>query len=325
MGSFIGHALPGSLFIVGGLWWMFHVILDYAASLKKDQAKKQTSIQGPWRRVPSKRLRNVPLEPLLKLIGPLAGIIGELSSIHFQLLDKNNEFVKPNKFAHSSMYGFFAFSGLIEILNLYKITNFSPDTEYMALALAFAVEGTLFAFHLHGRDMFDVRIHTLLYIVIYLAALVILLEACLPKLRRELFMARSVLVLTQGTWFWEIAYTIYGSKKWFENAGKDLTEKQLMLDTEVMTVSITWHLLFWLGLLLFCCITTNFLYKYDKLPAFCLNHGKTEKVSSLLNGKFLKENELSLSEEEEILLKRHSEENDNMSTGMLRINIDEEA
>ena len=324
MGSFIGHALPGSLFIVSGLWWMFHVTLDYAASLKKDKSRKLMNT-GSWRRIPSKRLKNIPFEPLLKLFGPLAGIIGELSPIHFQLLDKNNEFIKPNKFAHSSMYGFFAFSGLIEILNLYKITNFSPETEYVVLALAFAVEGTLFGFHLHGRDMFDVRIHTLLYIVIYLAALVIILEACLPKRRRELFMARTVLVLTQGTWFWEIAYTIYGSKKWFQNAKRDLTEKQLMLDIEVMTVSMMWHLLYWMGLVLFCCIITHVLYKYDKLPAFCRNHGKTEKGSNLLNGKSLTENELSLSEEEEILLKHDSEDNDNMSTGMLRNNIDEAA
>ena len=321
MGSFRGHALPGSLFIFFGLWWMFHVILDYAASLKKGREESRSST-GSWRRLPSKRLRNIPLEPLLKFFGPLAGIIGELSPIHFQLLDKDNEFVKPNKFAHSSMYGFFAFSGLIEILNLYKITSFSPEAEYGVLALAFAVEGTLFAFHLHGRDMFDVRIHTLLYIVIYSVALVIFLEACLPKRRRELFMARSVLVLTQGSWFWEIAYTIYSSKKWFQNAKKDLTEKQLMLDTEVITVSIMWHLLFWMALLLVSCVTTNFLYKCNKLPAFCLNLEKVEKGASLLNGKFLTDNELSLSEEEEILLKTDREDNDNVSNSMLNNNIE---
>ena len=323
MGSFNGHALPGSLFIVGGLWWMFHAIMEYAASLKEQGKNRgEPSNTRSWRRFPSKRLRNIPFEPLLKLFGALVGIIAELRAVHFQLVDKNNEFVKPDKFAHSSMYGFFAFSGLIEILNLYKVTQFSREAEYAILALAFGVEGTLFAFHLHGRDMFDVRIHTLLYIVIYLAALVILLEACLPKFRRELFMARTVLVLTQGTWFWEIAYTMYGSNKWFGDAEKDLTEEQLMLDTEVITISIMWHLLCWSGVVLFLCIVTNCLYKCDKLPVCCLSHGNAEKSSSVLNRKFLAENEIP--DEEEILLKRDSE-NNNPSSEMLSNNIDEEA
>ena len=328
MGSFIGHALPGSFFIAFGFWFLFHVILEYATSLKEQAVKnrRESSNRRSWRRLSCKRLRKIPFEPLLKLFGALVGIIAELFAIHFQLVDKNNEFVKPDKFAHSTMYGFFGFSGLIEILNHYKVTQFSREAEYTLLALAFGVEGTLFAFHLHGRDMFDVRIHTLLCIVIYLAALVILLEACLAKFRRELFMARTVLVLTQGTWFWEIAYTIYGRNKWFVDANVDLTEKELMLDTEIMTVSIMWHLLGWSTLVLLCCIVTSFLYKRDRLPVCCSSYGNAEKSSSFLNGKFLSaEIDFSPSDEEEILLKRDSGENNNPSSEMLSNNIDEEA
>ena len=254
------------------------------------------------------------------------GIVAEIGPIHFQLVDKNNKFQCANNFAHSTMYGFFAFSGLIEILNLYNVTQFSREAEYVLLATAFGVEGTLFAFHLHGRNMFDVRIHTLLYIVVYLAALVIFLEACLAKFRRELFMARTVLVLTQGSWFLEIAYTIYGAKKWFEDADIDLTAKELMLDTEVITVSIMWHLLWWSMLLLFCCIATNCLYKRDKLPNCCSSHGDVGNDSSFFNGTILKADvDHSLSDEEEILLKRDAAENSNPSSKMLSNNIDEEA
>ena len=325
MGSFYGHVLPASFFIAFGFWWLFHVILEYAASIKEQPGKnrRESSNQRSWRRLPCKRLRKIPFEPLLKLLGALVGIIAELSVIHFQLVDKNNEFVRPNRFAHSTMYAFFGFSGLIEILNLYKVTQFSEEAEYISLALAFGVEGTLFAFHLHGRNIFDVRIHTLLYIVIYLAALVILLEACLAKFRRELFIARTVLVLTQGTWFWEIAYTIYGKNNWFVDR---LTEKELMLDTEIMTVSIMWHLLGWSTLVLLCCIATSCFYKRDRLRVCCSSYGNAEKSSSFLNGKFLSaENDFSPSDEEEILLKRDSGENNNPSFEMLSNNIDEEA
>ena len=327
MGSYEGHALPGSMFIVIGLWWLFHVALENAANLT-EQGKKRRNLSNTrsWRRFPCTRLRKIPFEPLLKFIGGLIGIVAELSRIHFQLVDKNNKFQSPNKFAHSTMYGFFAFSGFVEILNLYNVTQFSREAEYVLFASAFWVEGALFAFHLHGRDMFDVRIHTLLYIVIYLAALVILLEACLPKFRRELFMARTILVLTQGTWFLEIAYTIYGSNKWFEFTEKDLTEEELMLDTEVMTVSIMWHLLGWSMLVLFCCISTNCLYKWDKLPVCCSSYGNAEESASSSNGRVLTaELNHALSDEEEILLKQDSAENNNPSFGNLSNNIDEEA
>lgn len=252
--------------------------------------------------------------------------MAELSPISFQLVDESNRFTMPNRFAHSTMYGFFALSGLFELLNLYKVTHFTREAEYVVLAIAFAVEGTLFSFHLHGRDMFDVRIHTLLYIVIYLVAVVILLEACTPaRFRRELFMARSVLVLTQGTWFWEIAYTLYGPKKWFSNAKKDLTEKELMLDTELITVCIMWHLLFWTGVLLFCCVVVNFLHKRERLPVCCMSYGNVEKSpTSQLNEKhFAPENYIS--DEEEILLKRDAGKNKNESSKLLINEIDEEA
>ena len=327
MGSYEGHALPGSMFIFIGLWWLFHVALENAANLKEQgKTRRNFSNTRSWRRFPCRRLRKIPLEPLLKLIGGLIGIVAELSGIRFQLVGENSEFQKPNKFAHSTMYGFFAFSGLVEILNRYNITQFSREAEYVVFSSAFWVEGTLFAFHLHGRDMFDVRIHTLLCIVIYLAALVILLEACLPRFRRELFMARTIFVLTQGTWFLEIGYTIYGSNKWFEGAKKDLTEEELMLDTEVITVSIMWHLLGWSMLVLFCCIATNCLYKCDKLPLCCSSYGDDEESASSLNGRVLTaELDHALSDEQEILLKRDLAENNNASFGTPSNNIDEEA
>ena len=72
----------------------------------------------------------------------------KLFAIHFRLTDENNKFVKPDKFGHSTMYAFFGFSGLIEIFNHYRITQFSKEAEYIILGLAFAVKGNLFAFRL---------------------------------------------------------------------------------------------------------------------------------------------------------------------------------
>ena len=188
------------------------------------------------------------------------------------MVDEHNQFQSPNKFGHAAMYGFFAFSGLVEVLNFYKLTHLSREAEYTVLAAAFGSEGMLFYFHLHGRDMFDVRIHTILFLVIFMTAIVILLEACLPKHQLELFMARTVLCLTQGTWFWEIAFTIYGPHRWIARDAETMPEKEVMLDTAVVTVNICWHVLGWSGVMLVCFIITSCLHKRGQLSSSCLSN-----------------------------------------------------
>ena len=321
MGSFEGHALPGSLFIIMGIWWLVYAVLDYTASFKnprRHHAKARSSNYiRSWRQPSSKRLKNVPIEPIFKVFGGTLGIVCELWEVKFHMVNDNNKFARPNKFAHSTMYSFFAFSGLVELLNYYKVTHFSCATEYGLLALSFTIEGMLFTFHLHGRDEFDVRIHTMLYIVIYATAIVTLLEGCLPRFQRELFTMRTVFVLTQGTWFWEIAYTIYGRNRWLI---KDITKKELMVDTEVITFTIMWHLLAWISFFLLCCVLVSCLNKCGRLPACCLHNG-SKAAAGIPNGRLSNSvavpSSSSDEEEEEILLERNSKENDNTTTSKL--------
>ena len=226
----------------------------------------------------------------------------------WSLVDEHNQFQSPNKFGHAAMYGFFAFSGLVELLNFYKLTHLSREVEYTVLAAAFCSEGMLFYFHLHGRDMFDVRIHTILFMVIFMTAIAIMLEACLPKHQRELFMARTVLCLTQGTWFWEIAFTIYGPHRWIGDAAK-MREKEVMLDTAVVTVNICWHVLGWSGAMLICFIITSCLHKRGLLSSCCLSNTSNARDNSLANARF--DDEIKELDEEIGLLKNDYKCNNN--------------
>lgn len=292
------------------------MVREYAASLKQPRV---TQPQRSWRAVTTRSSRYHPFEPWFKLISGFIGINAELYHAHWSLVDKSNEFHKANKFAHASMYGFFAFSGLIELLNFHKLTHFSRQLEYIMLAAAFGIEGMLFFFHLHGRDMFDVRIHTILYTVIFMTALVVIMEACLPKYRRELFMARTVLTLTQGTWFLEIAFTIYGPNRWIVDK---MSEKQLMLATEVVTVNVCWHILSWCGFLLICCIITSCLHKRRKLSACCLTGSAVESDQSLLVQRLGGEGEKL--DEEKGLLSDEQRYNNNSMDEEIRKEEDEE-
>ena len=82
MGSFIGHALPGSFFLVAGLWWFVHVILEYKDRLKLSISSEP---QRSWKSVPATRcLRKMPLEPLAKIIAAAVGICAELWRVRLE-------------------------------------------------------------------------------------------------------------------------------------------------------------------------------------------------------------------------------------------------
>ena len=76
-----------------------------------------------------------------------------------------------------------------------------------ALAMAYIVEGLLFAFHLRG-DWLDVEIHTLLVITIFLTAAVILAEIQ-HKSNVLLAAMRAILVIMQGVWFVQAAFILF--------------------------------------------------------------------------------------------------------------------
>ena len=57
-------------------------------------------------------------------------------------------------------------------------------------------------FRLHGRTTMDVLVHTLLIYVLYVSIAVIAFEAYFRN--TILVFARILLVMVQGTWFWQV-------------------------------------------------------------------------------------------------------------------------
>ena len=62
------------------------------------------------------------------------------------------------------------------------------------------------------------------------------------------------------------------------------------------------------------------LYKYKRISSCCFDNGYTERGLGLLNEKLLKESEMELSDEEEILIKSDSEKSMNLTSGSLNNN-----
>ena len=89
MGSYAGHVLPGSIFIIFGLWWWFNILAKIAKAqlnyFKRRSLAQQVCTEkfdfeldfesSVWMKVPLPCLRDFPAEPCLKVIGCTVGII----------------------------------------------------------------------------------------------------------------------------------------------------------------------------------------------------------------------------------------------------------
>ena len=74
-GAFKGHLLPGCFFLIWGTYWLVSVYRVHLQSTDKKPYKTRAWYPFPWP-------KQLPLEPLLKVVFPFIGINGELWAGH---------------------------------------------------------------------------------------------------------------------------------------------------------------------------------------------------------------------------------------------------
>lgn len=233
MGSFVGHAYPGSLFMVLALWWTVQMLQRYFRC-KRFGTEYVASVAHK-----SQALPRVPIEPIFKMAVCTFGIVGEIIQGHY-----NEEFA-PKNWHHATMFVFFGFSGLVDMLVHYGF-RFPKNVDYSLLILSIGVEGFLFFWHVHGREPVDVFLHKLLVFAIFMAFCATFAEMRLPY-SITASLARPFFFFLKGTWFWQIGFTLYGP---FPVAAGD-DHVQMMI-----AVYFTWHVaiitlfMFGLGILI---------------------------------------------------------------------------
>lgn len=229
MGTFGGHALPGTFFIVFAVWWTVQTYRRYFRSLRKGGQPYRSSVAFPFDCLCG-RVRAWPWEGILKIFFTTIGFAGEIITAF-----KDGRFTHLGNGQHATMFFIFGLSGLVDILVHFRFP-LPKDVDYVISTLAFAVEDVLFMFHTHGRTPLDVLIHTLLVYVIHANVLVCLVEL---KYRDNVTvtLARSYVVFLQGTWFWQAGFILYnpihGAQKWDED-----NHEQMM----VVTMMFAWHM-----------------------------------------------------------------------------------
>lgn len=166
-GAFLGHIVPGSFFLIWGIYWVlatFHAYLQTAAA-------RRSFFPRAWYLCPwgTSWMRQLPLEPIIKIVLPCIGILGELWLGHPSwrtLIGPDKKFVVDNinDWQHSTMYACFAASGLTDLLG--HLSQLPSGLDRAFLGLAFLCEGLLLAFHLKGPKI-EVMVHLILVLQVF--------------------------------------------------------------------------------------------------------------------------------------------------------------
>ncbi|KAL3694407.1 hypothetical protein R1sor_008058 [Riccia sorocarpa] len=207
MGSFLGHLLPGTLFLLVGLWHIFSSVFNYVSHPRSFKVRA-------WHPIPRVKGRLKYLELYIIMVGSFVDMCIEfLYSTHLTfIVDGALNPHHMNDFEHAAMLlMFFIFSVACFISETTGLLPLPEGMLFILGGMAFTAEYLLFYFHSTSHAGLEGRYHQLLVILIGLC----IIAAALGAAFRESFVVDilgGIAITLQGTWFYETAFVLYGPK-----------------------------------------------------------------------------------------------------------------
>lgn len=193
MSYLLGHALPGSFFLI----WALHQTYAIARLHLQQQQRFRTRLSLPL-------FGSQARDTTVKLLATTIGFIGELAT-SFDPIDGS---MHTSNMHHMTVFALFFLYAIAEWhASKNDDESIMPNLDYPALCLAFSAEAVLFHYHLHGRDPINVALHQLLFLAAVFCAFTIFAEA----LQRKSLMAalvRCYAMLLHGVWLWAIGFAL---------------------------------------------------------------------------------------------------------------------
>ena len=269
MGSFLGHVLPGTLFLILGVDWLIMSIIYHlkynaqkqnASKLKRESISflklKQDHMLNRKSWIPQPCCPRIPLEPIIKVSLASIGIIAEyffdykkgyLVLTTYTAFRKDDSFNSQGKLHHITMYSAFLLSGVIDLASLcFKLPK---HVNQFFFSVAFWIEGMLFYFHTGGQEHIKVQAHFILTLIIFFCVLMALLRM-IESSNTFINIGLACGVLLQGTWFIQVAFALFppNGKPWAERSadeGDIQDEEHSSYHNAIMFLSacFAWHVM----------------------------------------------------------------------------------
>ncbi|XP_051119799.1 uncharacterized protein LOC127243684 [Andrographis paniculata] len=205
MGSFIGHVIPGTLFLVVGLWHMWCAVVRFVWSPESFRVRV-------WHPVPGFEGKLKYLELYVITIGGTLDLCIEfLIATHLKIVvDGTLNPAHMNNFEHSGMLLMFLIFGVVALLS--EKTRWVPLPEgglCLVVSAAFAAEYLLFEFHSTNHKGLEGYYHFILVVLIGLCIASSIAGAIMPT-SFPVDLCCGISVALQGLWFCQTAATLYG-------------------------------------------------------------------------------------------------------------------
>ncbi|KMT11444.1 hypothetical protein BVRB_5g107680 [Beta vulgaris subsp. vulgaris] len=205
MGSFKGHIVPGTLFLLVGLWHMWCSVYRYVTSPKTFRIRV-------WNPVPGFGGRLKYLELYMVVIGAFIDLCIELVyAPHLKyFVDGILNPSHMNNFEHSGMLIMFFIFGLTALISVKTSILPLPDGALTLIAAtAFTSEYLLFYFHSTNHKGLEGYYHYILVLLIGLCVITSVAGTLVPS-SFPVDLSNSIAITLQGLWFYQTAFTLYG-------------------------------------------------------------------------------------------------------------------
>eukprot|EP00850_Spirogloea_muscicola_P011495 SM000071S21119 [mRNA] locus=s71:582577:583872:+ [translate_table: standard] len=213
MGMFVGHAGPGTFWLLAGVWHLANTAANHAANRGGGggggSGGFRTRAWHPARLPGASRY----LELLLIAAAAASEIAMELFILPRRHQPLDDDWSIPashlNNFEHSFMSGFFLLYAVAALAaEASALLPLPPGALHALAAVAFAQEALLFGFHSADHMGLEGHYHFLLLLAILAGLVAGLFEIAYPH-AVLLPVVRSMSMVLQGTWFWQTAFSIF--------------------------------------------------------------------------------------------------------------------
>ncbi|UJR17098.1 hypothetical protein I4U23_003995 [Adineta vaga] len=292
MGTFVGHLIPGSIFLILSVWWTYSAWLRYFICQQR-QRSYYVSLSFPLHCCGS-RIAKLPIEAIFIIISTSVGIITEISAGVYHVYDTNGRHIAlhmgANSLQHVATYMVFFLVGIIDFL-IHQRFPIPKHMDIVAVNLAFSAEAVSFYFHGHARSPVEIQLHVLLALAICGTVIGGIFEIIQHNNQIYATLMRAYFAFVQGSWFYTVGFFLYSPFHAEYSQNRDPDEHRTLM---LITFYFVIHMVIGLSILVLLALPAYYVSKrknqatgYDYVAVATDDDNDKEQMKKIydLNGK----------------------------------------